>query len=288
MKTILVATDFTPAAFNALKYAIKIARPFNAKVILYHAYLTETYIPDFVLLPTETNLQEQCERLLQLELDILDPGDKINIETKCEPGVPADKIIEAAGKYEASVIIAGMKKNGKTYRKIFGTTALTVSRRSTVPVLVIPEECSFNGVKSMALASDLHIRSNPDFAMTVIEFAQRFNSAVYVLNVIKNDADKVVKETDHAYDLNWRLRKISPQYKFIREAEVGTGISKFVKEKKVDILAMVSHPHSIFEKLLVKSNIKEMMFEGAVPILVLPDRVLNNSAANELAGSVSN
>ena len=285
MKTILVATDFTPAATNALQYAVKLARPFNAKVVLYHAYLTETYIPDFVLLPTETNLQEQCEKLLQLELQLVDSIDRLNVEIKCEPGFPADKIIEAAKQYEASVIVAGMKKSGKTYRKVFGTTALTLSRKSPVPVLVIPEECSFVAIKNIAIASDLRIKNNPDFALPVIEFAERFNSAVYVLNIINEDGGSIIEETETVFDINWRLRKISPEYKFIKGGNVGVGISNFVSDSQVDILAMVAHPHSIIEKLLVKSNIKEMMFEGSVPILILPDKVMTPSVNAEGSGA---
>jgi nucleotide-binding universal stress UspA family protein len=287
MKTILVATDFTPAATNAMFYAVKLARPLNAKVILYHAYLTETYIPDFVLLPTETNLQEQCENLLKLELDLLDPLDRLIVEAKCEPGIPSDKILEAAKTLDASLVVAGMKKSGKTYRKLFGTTALTISRKSSVPVLVIPEECHFDGLKTIALASDMHVKSNPDFAEAIIGLAERFHSNVFVVSIVNNEAASEIQDTDTAFDINWRLKDISPGYIFIQDEKVGSAIGKFVEENQVDMLAMVAHPHSIVEKLFVKSNIKEMMFEGNVPLLVLPDKKKAENGSHEVAGKMT-
>jgi nucleotide-binding universal stress UspA family protein len=268
-------------------YAVKLARPFNAKVVLYHAYLTETYIPDFVLLPAETNLQEECEKLLQLELDLLDPLDRLLVEAKCEPGFPSDKILEAAKTLDASLVVAGMKKSGKTYRKLFGTTALTLSRKSSVPVLVVPEECRFESLKKIALASDMHVKNNPHFVEPVIGLTERFHSNVYVVSIINKGDATDIKETDMAFDINWRLKDISPDYVFIEDEKVGNAIEKFVKDYQVDLLAMVSHPHSLVEKLFVKSNIKEMMFEGNVPLLVLPDNVRSANGGNELANKMA-
>lgn len=287
MKTILVATDFTPAATNAMLYAVKLARPFNAKVVLYHAYLAETYIPDFVLLPTETNLQEQCERLLRLELEQLDPLDRLLVETKCEPGVPTDNILDAAKKLDASLVVAGMKKSGKSYRKVFGTTALSLCRRSPVPVLVIPEESHFQGLKTIALATDLHVKKNPDFSAAVIEFAERFHSNVFVVSIVNDGNATAFRQPDTAFDLNWRLKDISPGYIFLEDDKVGAAIEKFAVEYQVDLLAMVSHPYSLAEKLFVKSNIKERMFEGNIPLLILPDKKGIKNTAEELAGSIA-
>ena len=166
-----------------------------------------------------------------------------------------------------------MKKSGKTFRKIFGTTALTLCRKSTVPVLVIPEECSFGGITSIALAADLQMENDTGFDKTFIGFAERFHPEVNIVNVVNRNTTSDGRETNNAFDLNWRLKQISPGFAFIEDENVGHALEKFVAEKKVNLLAMYSYPHSLLEKLFVKSNIREMMFEGSVPLLVLPGKI---------------
>ena len=45
MKIILIATDFSPAAGNALLYGVQLAKALSAKVILFHAYRPPTPFP---------------------------------------------------------------------------------------------------------------------------------------------------------------------------------------------------------------------------------------------------
>ena len=48
MKTILLPTDFSPAATNAMNYAVAMAKEINASIILFHVYqipVTITEVP---------------------------------------------------------------------------------------------------------------------------------------------------------------------------------------------------------------------------------------------------
>jgi hypothetical protein len=50
-------------------------------------------------------------------------------------------------------------------------------------------------------------------------------------------------------------------------------MNEFVQEHDVSMVAMIAHEQNIFERIFVKSNIKEMMFSTKVPLIILPGKV---------------
>ena len=66
MKTILVPTDFSIAAENAVEYAIGFAKETNASIILFHSYhipIPPTEVP--IMMITSDELQKESESFLK-------------------------------------------------------------------------------------------------------------------------------------------------------------------------------------------------------------------------------
>lgn len=88
MKTILVPTDFSANAEHAIRYAVIFAKPFGAKVVLFHSYLLPVYATDLPL-PVATDealrlaSQESLEKLATRMRSEF-PG--VNFETRLEAG----------------------------------------------------------------------------------------------------------------------------------------------------------------------------------------------------------
>ncbi|CAN5590350.1 hypothetical protein BH10BAC3_BH10BAC3_32910 [soil metagenome] len=272
MKTILVATDFSPAANNALQYAVKMARFLDAKIILYHAYLSENYIPDLVLLEPVKNLHEEFEVMLRKQVENLAELDKSNIELRCSPGIAAESIVAVANEVNAQWIVAGMKKTGLAFRKIFGTTALTLCRRSLVPLIIVPEDILFRSVRTIALASDLKVEHNLMMLDPLASFGASFNARLFVVNVRQKDAHGIDAKAYVALNMEWSMKELAPKFTFIDDENIGEALNDFIDSNYVDMLALVAHEHSLFERWFAKSTIKNMMFNGHVPLMILPDK----------------
>jgi nucleotide-binding universal stress UspA family protein len=283
MKTILVATDFTPASANALHYAVKLAMPYNARVVLYHAFLSEIYIPDFALLPAEVNLQQECEELLKQQVLKLDSEFRYFVETKCEPGAAPESILQAAKNLHASLIVLGIKRNGNGLRRLFGSTAFPVYRNAVIPVIAVPETKHFSGLTNIALASDLVVKNNCNLLNPLVSIVNRFNSNLHVVNIV----DKLTgqEKLTTAFEINLALNTVSPHYHFIEDSDIYKALTSFVEKDSIDLLAVVAHPYSVLERVFVRSNIQQLMLHGNVPLLILPDRVdkkANTSSAEQV------
>jgi nucleotide-binding universal stress UspA family protein len=281
MQTLLIATDFSAASHNALLYGVGLAEYLNAKIVLFHAwqsFVPTADVPEIV--PDETLRQSSEENLVE-EVQSLTTAGGVSIETLAKEGSPADAIVWAARDVKANWIMAGMKGSGKTVRKIFGSTATSLTRHSTIPLIVVPENARFKAPEAIALASDIDEQTDLRILDPLQELGLKFNSNMYVLRVIEKGMNEVFEMLLHPGMLKWYLKKLHPSFRFLNDNNTGHAINEFVKKHNVDVVAMIAQEHNIFERIFLKSHIKEMMFQTDIPLIILPGRV-DASKASEL------
>ena len=143
METIVVPTDFSSAASNAVDYAVELAKFFNAKIILLNAYpippinYEVTFSIDAVSLLKEIS----DDKLLQQKNEIIKKhGFKVNVECFSEMGSPYEVIEEVSNMVNADLVVLGIVGHaGKVKEYIIGSTAIKVARNLEIPTFIIPE-----------------------------------------------------------------------------------------------------------------------------------------------------
>jgi len=127
-KTILVTWDFSKAAENALKHAVKIARIVENNVVLFHVVAEEAQFAE-----AEKKLKEACVKF-SAELDN-------EIVYVLKVGSIFDEISEHASEEVNKINFVILGTHGMTGgQKLFGSKALRVINGSTVPFLVVQKE----------------------------------------------------------------------------------------------------------------------------------------------------
>jgi len=124
-KTILVTWDFSNAAENALKHAVKIGRIVENNVALFHVYAEEPQKAG-----VEKKLEEACKKYTAaFDLDV---------GYVLRKGSIFDEISDYASVEENKVNFVILGTHGmKGTQKLFGSKALRVINGSTVPFLVV-------------------------------------------------------------------------------------------------------------------------------------------------------
>ena len=143
MKTILIATDFSPAARNASLYGIELANALKAKIILFNAFdsrVSTSSDPKKRKLRYEA-LMESDKRLLE-EAGFLDPEHEI-MEVICDEGVAYRSIMDVANEKKVDCIVVGRKGNGNAIKDLFGSTATALTQNSNITLVVVPENANF-------------------------------------------------------------------------------------------------------------------------------------------------
>ena len=149
LKKILLPTDFSGCANYALPYAAAIARATKAQIICVH--VVEPVVPavgytgladPMPIADISEQLEESAERQLP-KLAECEECTGINVEEVIVHGDAAAEIVRVASEQEVDLIV--ISSHGRTGfgRIIFGSTAESVVRHASCPVLVVkppPEE----------------------------------------------------------------------------------------------------------------------------------------------------
>lgn len=280
MKTILVATDFSKASYNASLYGIELAKAFNANLVLFSAYQP---IPVPVTeAPMVINLQD-LKNLTQEQLDdcssMINVGNKVHLETLCKEGTTVKSILEIAKIKKADVIIAGMKSSGRGIRRIFGSAVTELSKKTTVPMIVVPEEAKYSDLEVIALANDSDIEPESDKHIldALRSIATRFHSRLYMVRIAKNEFQEAFEVLNRPFRLNNIIRTLDPQYEYLWGKDIPKALNAFIDKHKVNMLALLPHKHSLLEKFFFESTTHSMVFETKIPLLILPGSGISGS-----------
>jgi nucleotide-binding universal stress UspA family protein len=281
METILIATDFSPAAHNAAVYGLELAKYLNADVILCNAYQAIISTTDMVVAVTDKEVKESSEANLLKERRSLTVPNNVNVETIAEEGWACNAILSVAKRVNAKWIIAGIKGSGIQGRKLFGSTVTELSRHSNLPLILVPYNYSFKVPEIIALASDITDETDITVLEPLHEFGEKLHSKMYVVRVIKKGMDEVVEMLLRPTVLKWRYKDLKPTYEFEVDNNVAHAMNKFVKEHNVEMIVMIKQDHAFLERLFTKSNTKEMMFKSEVPLIILPNKPEKHYSAEE-------
>jgi nucleotide-binding universal stress UspA family protein len=146
IRRILVATDFSEVADEALEGAGRIAKKLGADLLLVHAH-TSISDPAFGDLPPEMRsyaegLQSRLQREAADAAALLDaragrlPGG-VRVQTKMLVGRPGDAIVDEARQSAAGLVVLGTHGRGAVGRAILGSVAHEVLRTAPCPVLLV-------------------------------------------------------------------------------------------------------------------------------------------------------
>ena len=282
MKTILAATHFSPASRSAAVYGAELAVRFNSRLILFNAYqpIPVDNAESMAILGSE-EMKKITVKLLDHEVHFLKSRYSLPIEYGYAEGNISHSILSYAKETKTNLIIIGMKEFGKRFRKIFGTTVISLARRSDIPILVIPENAKFTDIDTIALATDTDVpaRTSNHVVELLKEIGERFHSKVYMVRVVNKNFSDASKISSRPGKLFKMLHTLDPLYQCFEGEEVSTVLVKFLKGYHVNLLAVMPRTHSPLERWFGKRVTRTMVFESRIPLLILPETAIVSSKA---------
>jgi nucleotide-binding universal stress UspA family protein len=139
IKKILVPTDYSDAAENALRYAIDLAEKIGAEIELVHAWQLSAYASP------SSELAKGMERDLSKDLEGLArrySGHHVVIRRHLRMGPPYAEIIDAAKELGCDLIVMGTTGRTGLEHFLLGSVAERVVRMAECPVLTVRHSSS--------------------------------------------------------------------------------------------------------------------------------------------------
>jgi nucleotide-binding universal stress UspA family protein len=273
MKTIIIATDYSPAATNAMHYGIEMAKAVHASILLFHAYnIPVSYSDVPVMLVSVDELKQNAEEKLaelKKEVEHITSG-SLKVYTEARLGNVTDELEEICRKIRPFAIVMGTKGNSGIEKILFGSNTLSVIRHLTWPVICVPPGKPFGtGIKKIGFACDFRhvVKETPAYAIK--DFAKEFNAELHVLNVDYNNHHFKPEAREESLLLHTMLEDAHPEYHFIEHKDIEDGINEFAEKNNLDLVISIPKKHKLLEGLFRPSSTKQLVFHSHIPVMCL-------------------
>jgi nucleotide-binding universal stress UspA family protein len=273
MKTIIIPTDYSPAATNAMLYGIDMAKAVHADILLLHVYnIPVSYSDVPVLLISVDELKKNAEdKLAELKKEVEHTtSGSIKIDTEARLGNVSDELEDVCNKVQPFAVVMGTKGTSGIEKMLFGSTTLTVIRHVTWPVICVPPGKTFGtGIKKIGFACDFRdvVKETP--VQSIKEFAKAFNAELHVLNVDYHDHHFKPEAIEETSLLHTMLEDAKPEYHYIEHKDVEEGINDFADKNNLDLVISIPKKHKLIEGLFKTSSTKQLVFHSHVPVMCI-------------------
>lgn len=271
MNTLIVPTDFSPAALNALNYAADMAIEIKADILLLHIYQVPIAITDAPLVMVSIDeLKEGAEQKLaslKQGIEHVTSG-KIHISTEAVLGDPVDELQMVCERENPFAVIMGSLGHSSLERSLFGSTTLSAIRRITSPVIAVPIGKEYSpGIKKAGLAADLRAVAETTPFDAIRRFIKMFNAELHILNVEYREKQSPEEKEKEFAIMNDAFKDLNPQFHFIENSDVEQGIDSFAVNNNIDLIIAIPKKHKLLEGLFKKSSTKQLIFESKLPVM---------------------
>jgi nucleotide-binding universal stress UspA family protein len=270
MQTILVPADFSPVSRNASVYAAELARLFNARLLLFHAYMLPTPVSEVpYVMVTADEMQQENEAFLKKEADHLNTTYGVQVEWLVRIGIASDEIKELTKERPVDLIVMGMKGAGGL-DKMIGSTTTNVVRKVKTPVLIIPHDAGYKPIQHIAYASDFSYKTSSNLFNPLLEMAKTLGATIHILHVQKETVK--MEEMAGRKSTEQLFSGYNHEFETVTDSSVTHGINEYLHHHSCELLVMVAHNHTFFERIFSKSRTTAMAYETKIPLLVLQDK----------------
>ena len=264
MNTIIVPTDFSPAADNAVTFAGRLAQQLNATVLLLHVYQLPVPMTDYpVLMVTGDDLKKGADDgLIRAREAAQKSFPDVSFEIESRLGDVATEIEDAAKERNAFALVVGTKDLSGFERFLFGDTTISLIKNSSFPVIGVPESSTIGVPQNMVLATDFtNVDEIP--TRTIAGIAGLLGANLHVVHVEEKESNYYPEELMAAFT------DINASYHAIKDDDVAEGLKHYVEQNSIDMVLVLPHKHNLYERLFFKGHTKGILHAMPVPVMSL-------------------
>ena len=269
MKRILVPTDFSIQAENALKVAVDMVSKNDGEIFLLHSMEIPLHLAnsgDSGTLPEALYFIKLAEKRFGelLEKPFLQ---NIRIQETIGHGEIYDDIQATVDKHDIDLIIMGSHGASGFKEMFIGSNTEKVVRTSSIPVLVIKNEHEKFEVKDFIFATDFSEECRLPF-MKAQKFAQAIGAVTHLLLINTPSGFKTTAEARELME-NFVRGTAAERYtlNIYNDIAVEKGVLNFAKETGAQLIGMATHGRKGLAHFFNGSISEDMVNHANMPVI---------------------
>ncbi len=278
-KKILLPTDFSKNAWNAIAYAIELFKNEECDFYVLNAFNATGYALESMMVPEPgEKLYEEAKQKSEQGLGkILErltfrdeyPKHKFYMVSQFNSILEAIK--DVVDKQDIEMIIMGTKGATDARDVIFGSNTVMVMEKSrSCPVMAIPEDASYQDLKEIVFPTDYKMNFKRRELQNIIEVARMSNAAIRILYA--SDGEPLHEEQENNKKLlEEYFEELTYTFHTLYNVDAQSAVRCFVESRDSDMIVFFNRKHSFFGSIFSRPMVKSLGRYAKVPVLALHD-----------------
>jgi len=277
MKNILIPTDFSDNAWNAIKYGLDLYKKVQCTFYLVHVHPIVAFTGGEAAmyasqeLMEKNLLKESRTKLANVLTDIehLPYNSKHMFHTSVFYGFFTDHIKQLVEDKNIELVIMGTKGATGLKAVAMGSNTGNVITKVKCAVLAVPEDTEYQRPKEIALPTDYEMSYHIDVLNDVKELALINNASVRMLYATKTGKKLSNSQLKNKDFLDNYFKDIEHSFHSVTGDKLESVVQCFTESRDIDIMAMVAKNLNFLERILFRPTVEKISYHTKVPFLVL-------------------
>ncbi len=264
MAHILLPTDFSDHALNACAYALELYATEGNTFTLVHAYIDPVPGYDQVIQMSSANYAASVEgmALFVERFRGLTGGARVPLRTEVVYGLLTTALNALCEEGDVDVIVMGTQ--GASGSLFFGSSAASVVKHSSVPVLVVPQYATYFDLHHLLLADDR--RPVDPAALQPLLTIARLTGARLTVAHVTSPTETPAPAPPHYTAL---FADLPTTFTEVQGTDIAHVLHTTATDRQANLVAVLHRHTGLLDALFHTSIAKQLALHSNVPLLVL-------------------
>ncbi|MGJ8716306.1 MAG: universal stress protein [Maribacter stanieri] len=277
MKHILIPTDFSDNAWNALVYGISFFKKTHCTFHIVHINAINTnssgeaamYVSSDLL--EKTILAESREKLKVLikKVEKLPLNTKHYFKTQAIYGFLTDQLKDQVKEKNIELIIMGTKGSSGLKAVSIGSNTGNVITKVPCTIMAVPESATYESVKEIGFPSDLNLAYEIKILDTIKDIILLKNSALRLLYISSKGEELNTNQIKIKNLLLDYFKETECTFHEVTGKKIDESVQCFTESRNLDMLIMVAKNLNFLESILFRPTVERISYHTKVPFLVI-------------------
>ncbi|WP_299382071.1 universal stress protein [uncultured Lacinutrix sp.] len=277
MKRILLPTDFSENAYNAISYAVQFYKDVECTFYILHTYTPATISSGNVLdsysalkiYEIEKEAANSNLKALEETIDKEWHNSKHTFTSISAFNLLIPELIDFISKNAIDIVVMGTKGATGAKEVFLGSQTMYAIKKLKCPVIAVPSNFKFETPKNILFPTDYKLEKSNRYLDLIRDVCKEHSSKLHFLNAYYHlpleEEQKRMKVFLDAFFID-----NAHEFHIGEDQDLIEVIKAFEIENKINFLVMIHNKHSFFENLLFTPVINKMVYHTNVPFLVIP------------------
>ena len=222
------------------------------------------------LAETERLAADKLKHFIQLYPDLApEMHERVSVDQEVVMGFPSEQIVYKSREEGYDLILMSTRGEHGFWDKVFGSVSSAVSQNAFCPVLLIPNNISYQPYKHILYATNRE-SADPKLLDNLMLFARHYEATIHFVHIEEDYQETIaVEEKVIATLFRDHIPSVPFHFSALKSENLVEGITDYCRDKSIDLITFATRHRGFWGQLMHRSQTKLMALHTTIPMLIM-------------------